>query len=302
MITGISHIEMRTRRIDESREIYGTHLGLTEIQNTTAVLNEKGEWESTASETSGDREAVFQVGDSFLVIHEDMEAPTELSPDGTPTREPSGSIAHWSFFVEGNHHAYSHWKNFLDVYRFTVTPDGPSVQPMNHASLQRTLIEFNDPSGYTIQTSEIVDPRSEKQERRREKQAIANLATGTVIKGFDHISMRCPDMEKGKEFYGNQLGLTVFDHTDTEEHEEYVFTAGLCDIELGLKKDGSNKYQIGRGVVGSFGFWSDDVDALAKNIQHSSAPIKRDLALGVPVKSITLDVGDGFPVEVSQRL
>lgn len=302
MITGISHIEMRSRCFDESREIYGTHLGLTEIQNTTAVLNEKSEWESVVSKTFGDRKAIFQVGDSFLIIQEDLEAPIELSVDGRPTREPSGSVAHWSFFVEGNHHAYSHWKNFLDVYRFTATSDGPSVQPMNHQYLQRSLLEFYDPSGHPIQTSEIVDPRSEKQKRRREKQGIASLANGTVIKGFDHIRMHCPDMRKGKEMYVDKLGLTIIEHRETEINDLYALSAGLCDIELNFKKDGSNSSQFGRGVVGSFGFWSDDVDALAKQIQHHSHSRKRDLTLGVPVKSITLDVGDGFPVEVSQRL
>lgn len=94
MITGISHLEMRSRHFDESREIYGTHLGLTEIQNTTAVLNEKGEWESTTSETSCNREAIFQVGDSFLIIHEDLEAPTELSADGADPQESRAVLLH----------------------------------------------------------------------------------------------------------------------------------------------------------------------------------------------------------------
>ena len=76
----------------------------------------------------------------------------------------------------------------------------------------------------------------------------------------------------------------------------------MCDIELSTQKDGANADRLGSGVVGSFGLWIDDVDALAKEIGHASPPAERDLALGVPIRSITLDAGDGLPVEVAQRL
>ena len=302
MITGVAYIEMRTRNFEECREVYGRHVGLTEVQDTTAVLNEHGEWESTASSEGGDREAVFQVGDSFLVLHEDEAAPTQVSPKGELTREASGSVGHWSFFVGSNHHAFSHLEDFFATYRFAGTKEGPAVQPMNHSYLQRSLLEFNDPNGFTIQVSEIIDPRHHLQERRKEKQGIANLATGGVMKGFDHISMACPDINKGKEMYGDKLGMRIIDHSDSESHEGYVFVSGLCDIELGASKDTPKAGSLGRGVVGSFGLWSDDVDGLAKEIGHPTPPKKRDVALGVPVRSITLDVGDGFPVEVAQRL
>ena len=302
LITGIAYIEMRTRNFDECREVYGKHLGLTEVQDTTAVLNESGEWESRGSAESGNREAVLQVGDSFLVLHEDEKAPTQVSPKGERVREAQGSVGHWSFFVEGNFHAYSHLKDFLAFSRFPGTKEGPAVQPMNHSYLQRTLLEFADPNGYTIQLSEIVDPRHHEQERRREKQRSANLATGAVIKGFDHINMSCPDINNGKAMYGDKLGMPIIDHSDSEAQEGYVFVAGLCDIELGTRKDGAGADRLGSGIVGSFGLWSDDVDALAKEIGHATPPAERDLALGVPIRSITLDVGDGLPIEVAQRL
>lgn len=302
MITGIAYIEMRTRFFDECREVYGTHLGLTELQNTTAVLNEKGEWESTASPEAGNREAILQVGDSFLILHEDENAPIQVSPKGERMREAWGSVGHYSFFVDGNFHAFEHLREFFKIYRFAGTIEGPSVQPMNHAYMQRSLLEFADPNGYTIQYSEIIDPRLENQERRLEKQRIANLATGGVIKGFDHINMSCPDIVRGKEMYGDQLGLRIIDHSENESHEGYVFVAGLCDIELGSHKDGANADRLGKGVVGSFGLWTDDVDRLAREIGYGSPPAERDLALGVPVRSIIMDAGDGLPIEVAQRV
>ena len=302
MITGIAYIQMRTRLWDECREVYGQHLGLTELQNTTAVQNEKGEWVDGAAAESGDREAVLQVGDSFLVLREDEAAPMLVSPEGERTGQAGGSVGHWSFFVEGNYHAFSHLEGFLASNRFRATKDGPMVQPMDHAYMQRSLLEFVDPNGYPIQISEIVDPRLHNQERRREKQGIANLSAGGLLKGFDHMAMECPDIARGKELYGDMLGLSVIDHSESGTHEGYVFVAGMCDIELRGRKDGGTADGLGRGVVGSFGLWTDDVDALAREIAHGAPPVERDLALGVPIRSITLDAGDGLPVEVAQRL
>jgi catechol 2,3-dioxygenase-like lactoylglutathione lyase family enzyme len=123
-----------------------------------------------------------------------------------------------------------------------------------------------------------------------------------VIKGFDHINMLCPNIDKGKEMYGGMFDMPVIDHSDNGTHEGYVFVAGLCDIELLATKDGNNGDRLGKGVVGSLGLWSDDVDALAKKIEHPVPPIERDLALGVPIRSISLDVGDGLPIEIAERI
>ena len=302
MITGIAFIEMRVRDFDECRDIYGRQLGLTEVQDTTAVLTDKGEWVSSASPESGNRQSILQVGDSFLVLNEDVTVVTQVLPNGDVERIARGSVSHYSFYVHGNHHAFSHLKDFFGMYRYVRTKEEPQVQPMNHAYLQRTLIEFADPNGYTIQLSEIVDPRLSNQERRREKATIANISTGGIIKGFDHLSMSCPDVNMAKELYANKLGLRIIDHSDSETHEGYVFVAGLCDLEVGAQKSGMDLDLLGRGIVGSIGLWCDDIDSLASDIGHPTPATERDLALGVPIRSITLDVGDGLPVEIAQRL
>jgi len=211
MITGIAFIEMRVLDFDECRDIYGRQLGLTEIQDITAVLNDKGEWVSSASPESGHRQSVLQVGDSFLILNEDPTVVTQVLPNGDIDPEVRGSVSHYSFYVNGNHHAFSHLKEFWNTYRYARTKEGPSVQPMNHAYLQRTLLEFADPNGYTIQVSEIVDPRLSKQERRREKANIANVSNGGLIKGFDHLNMRCPDIKVARDFYADKLGLGIID-------------------------------------------------------------------------------------------
>ena len=304
MVTDIAYLEIRTRYFDECVDTYAKHLGLTEIQDNSSVLNEKGEWDSAESVENAQRQAVLQVGDSFLLITEDENAPTNMTADGQRnSSETQGSVGHWSFFVESNFHAYFHLKDFLHFNKFNRgTREGPSVQPMNHAYLQRSLLEFGDPNGYTIQLSEIVDPRFEKQDRRREKQKIANLATGTVIKGFDHFSMSCHDIDKAKEIYADKLGMQIIDHSENDTHEGYVFVAGLCDLEIGVVKDGSGLDRLGKGVVGSIGLWVDDIDATAKILGHSATPTQREIALGLPIRSFTIDIGDGLPVEIAQRV
>ena len=304
MITNLAYIEMRVRDFDECVDVYGRTLGLTELQNTTAVLTEKGEWVSTASSEAGDREAIFQVGDSFLILHEDADALTQILPNGDliPGGQVPGAVTHLSFYVDGNHHAFSHWKGFFDGYRYALTKAGPAVQPMNHSYLQRSLLEFADPNGYTIQVSEIVDPRSSKQGRRQEKVERASRCTGGLIKGFDHLNMRCSDIDFTRELYADKLDLSVVDHSESDQHEGYVFAAGLCDLELGASKAGVDPELLGPGVVGSMGLWCDDLDSLISRIGHTGAPAERDLALGVPVRSITLDSGDGFVIELAQPL
>ena len=46
------------------------------------IQNEKGEWVSTASATQANREAIIQVGNSYLVLHEDANAITQVLPNG----------------------------------------------------------------------------------------------------------------------------------------------------------------------------------------------------------------------------
>ena len=96
--------------------------------------------------------------------------------------------------------------------------------------------------------------------------------------------------------------MEIIDHSDSDTHEGYVFVAGLCDLEIGALKDGSGLDKLGKGVVGSIGLWVDDIDATAKLLGHSSTPTEREIALGLPIRSFTIDIGDGLPVEIAQRI
>ena len=76
--------------------------------------------------------------------------------------------------------------------------------------MQRSLLEFVDPNGYTIQISEIADPRLEQQERLREaedRQPLCREPSQGVGSHGHGVSGNGP----GKELYGDQLGLGVID-------------------------------------------------------------------------------------------
>ena len=305
MITDIAYLEMLVKDFDECLHVYTKELGMTEIQNTQSVQNEKGEWISTASAEQGNREAIIQVGNSYLVLHEDANAITQVLPNGDiiSANEVEGTVGHYSFYAQGNDHAYSHMKSFYTSYRYGRTKEGPSVQPMNHSYLQRSLLEFADPNGYTVQISEIIDPRLEKQKRRREKTEIANMSQGAIVKGFDHFSMRCSDLKIGKGFYSETLGLEIIHHEQSDTSEEYVFSAGLCDLELSSSSLNSlDKPLYGPRIVSSYGLWCDDLESVINNLSFEPNRLERDLALGVRVKYITLNSGDGFLIQILEQI
>ena len=306
MITGLAYVEMRVRGFDESVGVYGQKLGLTELQNTTAVLSDRGEWLSTSSVEAGDREAVFQVGDSLLILHEDPQAITHWLSDREllPGDQVPGTVTHLSYYADDNYHTYFHWRSFLHENRGGVgsTVDGPSVQPMNHSYLQRSLLEFTDPAGLTVQVSEIIDPRPSKRARRKGKIEIANGCQGGLVRGFDHLNMHCSDIAVAREFYAEKLGLGIIDESESDAHIGCVFTAGLTDLELGARKDQANLPDLSAGVVGSLGLWCDDLGEVISRTGHTGAPAERDLALGLSVRSIRMDSGDGFMVEIAQRV
>jgi len=47
------------------------------------------------------------------------------------------------------------------------------VQPADHAYMQRSLLEFDDPNGYVLQVADVLDPRDHLKARRAEKTALA---------------------------------------------------------------------------------------------------------------------------------
>lgn len=168
MLTGIAHLEMRVRDLAACRTLYGEQLGLKELAHGAG--------------RHGDRVSMFATGESVLELHEDADAVTSLLPSGErkDPRDVPGSVGHFAFYTADNHEAFKVLKKSLGGTPLT-TPDGPSVQPMDHAYMQRSLLQFDDPDGYVIQVTDLIDPRERLQGRldeKRSRAAAAHLCQG----------------------------------------------------------------------------------------------------------------------------
>ena len=115
MITDIAYLEMRVKDFDECLHVYTRELGMTEIQNTQSIQNEKGEWVSTASATQANREAIIQVGNSYLVLREDDNAITQVLPNGDirSANEVQATVAHFHFMPRETITLFHIWKHFI---------------------------------------------------------------------------------------------------------------------------------------------------------------------------------------------
>jgi len=293
MLTGIAHLEMRVRDLAACRSLYGEQLGLEEL-------------------AYGDGLSMFAIGDSVLELHEDADAVTSLLPSGErkDPRDVPGSVGHFAFYTADNHEAFRVLKESL-VSTQLVTPDGPSVQPMDHAYMQRSLLQVDDPDGYVLQIADLIDPREHLKGRLDEKRARASGSGPGLLQGFDHVQIVCSDVGAERDFFGRKLGLEELSHrTETvpavEGFEESVFAAGMTDLEL-TQSESTRRRQGGPGAVSALGFWTDDIartyDELAqKGVAVGDPPSVRTPLPGMSRQAFALKGLEDLPLEIAQRI
>ncbi len=298
MLTGIAHLEMRVLHLAACRTLYGEQLGLEGLAHGAGP--------------HGDRVSMFAIGDSVLELHEDADAVTSLLPSGErkDPRDVPGSVGHFAFYTADNHEAFRVLKKSL-VSNPLTTPDGPSVQPMDHAYMQRSLLQFNDPDGYIIQIADLIDPREHLQGRLDEKRARAAACGPGLLQGFDHVQIICSDVSAERDFYGLKLGLEELSHrTETvpavEGFEESVFAAGMTDLEL-TQSESTRGWPVGPGAVGALGFWTDDVaqayDELAqRGVAVGAPPSTRTPLPGMSRRAFAFEGLDGLRLEIAQKI
>jgi catechol 2,3-dioxygenase-like lactoylglutathione lyase family enzyme len=166
MLIGIGHIALRVQDISACGAVYGDKLGLREV--------------GSGRHEEGRQMCLFRVGTSFLEVREDPDAPVNpvWDPDAPPAEPPPlpAAVGHFSFLAGDNDvvHSMLQEKGIAPLW-------GPSVQPLNHAYMQRSLVEFRDPNGFIIQVSEIVDPaRASRRPASRQTRLPGSGARRTV--------------------------------------------------------------------------------------------------------------------------
>ena len=298
MLTGIGHLEMRVRDLAACRAIYGEQLGLQEVAHGAGA--------------EGDRVSMFAIGDSLLELHEDHDAVTALLPSGERKdhMDVPGSVGHFALYVEDNDEAFEALRHVLAANPLNTTRDGPSVQAMDHAYMQRSLLELCDPGGYVIQIAEVLDPREHLKHRIAEKKALAATGGRGLLRGIDHVNIDCTDVSANRDLFVRKLGLDELSHrTETvpavEGFEESVFAVGLTDVEVS-QSDANEGRRMGAGAVTSLGFWTDDVEEVYRELGRSGVDVGEppsDLAPlpGIRRRAFSFEGLEGLRLEVAQR-
>lgn len=102
--------------------------------------------------------------------------------------------------------------------------------------MQRSLVSFEDPFGFTLQLSQTIDPRTQVAPMLEAKKAMAGNTAGTgAFGGIDHISTYCNDFTANRTLYRDILGLAEFFYSTTREEGVEVgtgFEQGRSRLEV----------------------------------------------------------------------
>ena len=292
MLTAVGHVQMRVRDFDRCRATYRAGLGLREIADGHGA--------------DGHRICMLAVGPSVLELLEDPKAVTALSPSGSvlAPREVPGSVGHMAYYASDNEKAFV---TLRDAGIPLTTTDGPSLQPIDHCYMQRTLVEFRDPNGLVVQVAEVVDPREHLVARRTAKRKLtAEVGEGKIIQGIDHINIACSDIDANRPLFVEKLGLEEIVFRTTEGRGESVVVVGITDLEI-AQIDTAERGKLGPGIVSGLGFWTDDVELCyrilkGQGVAVGGPPSERTPLPGVGRVAFNIEGLDGLPLEIAQRI
>ena len=290
MLTGIGRIEMRVLDLDACRAFYRDAMGLTEF--------------GASGDRDGARSSTFVVGESVLECIEDPDAVVGRLPTGEERDwvDVPGSVNHFALYVDDIYAAYGQLKGKAEP---RTLKDGPEAMPLGHTYLQRSLLDFVDPSGFAVQIAEVIEPGEEMQRRKAAKQGLASEPSDSgMMRGFDHFSIYVRDPAATRSFYVEKLGMEEYGQRDVEGTDQWVLMVGLTDLEFNLSEAYKDK-QLGAGIVSMFGFWTDDLQQAhsllaAKGVAPGDIAT-RDAGLPYAVRSFSCVDPDGLPIEISER-
>jgi len=293
MLSGISYLALGVRDFAACRAFYGHKVGLHEVAGGTTA--------------GGIPSCALRVGRSTLELWEDPAAPVLHTPATGDPPQPPSQIGHYSFLARDNAEVFAALKD-----REIDPLWGPNVQPLDHAFMQRSLVEFRDPNGIIVQVSEIVDPRPHLEARRAAKRACIGVAgAGEMFPAFDHISMCCTHFEVTRAFYTQALGLPELVLRTTAEpgaelkpgFAQSVFAAGCTDIEM---YSDAELLALQPNAARRLGFWSDDVEGIYRHLRQKGVALDGPLADTVLPSgewrlAFTLRDPDGLAIQIVQE-
>ena len=243
MLTQLSHVVMAVPDLESCLEFYGKSLGLPDSGGGTDV--------------SGKVFRRYGIGPSDLILLEDSSAERYARLAGRVRTE----VDHFALYVED-------LDTVFDILQSRGIPfrDKPHTTELGHRNMQRSLVSFEDPNGFTLQLSQTVDPRPHLASRKEAKKSMAGQAPDTsLFGGIDHVSSYCTDYKANRTLYRDILGLDEFFYSTTREEgvevatgfEQGAFAIGGTDIELAS----DNEWQhLAQGPIRGLGFHTDRID------------------------------------------
>ena len=221
MLTQLSHVVMAVPDLESCLEFYGKSLGLPDSGGGTDV--------------SGKAFRRYGIGPSDLILLED------------PTAEPYARLAgrvrtevdHFALYVEDLDTVFETLQGRGIPFR-----DRPHTTELGHRNMQRSLVSFEDPNGFTLQLSQTVDPRPHLMTRKEAKKSMAGQAPDTgLFGGIDHVSSYCTDYKANRTLYRDILGLDEFFYSTTREERR----GGRDGIRAGGVRDRRYGHRTGVG-------------------------------------------------------
>ncbi len=279
MLQQLNHVVMAVEDPEACRAFYTSLLDLTEVESDEAGV-------------------FLKIGPTILELRQDTSKAAAVD-------QPS--IDHFALNVSSIDNTYDALKEQVG---FRAPPQTTEV---GHRNMQRALLAFEDPNGFTYQIAETVDTREHLEARREAKRQMATSRTGDeLFNGFDHISTYCTDFAATRSFYVDQLGLEEFFYSNTREEGEVVaagfeqaaFAIGGTDIEVATDENWNN---VQPGRVKMLGFATDDVDAIYSKLRERGAETENDPAENtiygnVRARSFSLLDPNGLTIQISRSL
>ena len=275
MLQQVNHAVMAVDSVEANRVFYTQALGLAEIDADAVVC--------------------LRIGPTILELQDD---------DSNAAAVAQPSIDHFALNVSSIDETYDALKAKVG---FRAPPHTTEV---GHRNMQRALLAFEAPGGFTYQIAETVDPRDHLEARRRAKDEMASGVEG-IFRGLDHISTYCTNFAATRAFYADKLGLEEFFYSNTREEGEAVasgfeqaaFAVGGTDIELASDENWDN---VQPGRIRMLGFATDDVDQMYSQVKERGAqpagePTEGTIYGGIARFFELLDP-NGLTIRISQAL
>ena len=254
MLTQLIHIIMVVPDVRLCQAFYGTTLNLPDSGG--------------GIDSRGQNYRKYLVGHSELILVEDSSA----IPYSKLVRNTRTEVDHYALYVEDLETVFEALQQ-----RGIVFQDKPHKTELGHRNIQRSLVSFKDPNGFTLQLSQTVDLRPQLAPRKEAKRAMANLSSMEIstFGGIDHVSSYCTNFKTNRKLYRDILKLNEFFYSTVREDgvrvttgfEQGAFAIGGTDIELASDDEWQ---QIVPGPIHGLGFRTDQIENVAMALRSSA--------------------------------